>query len=276
MTVRDPFTRAMSLLVLGLCSVVLRWLSLPSLFFCLVALLITPREPRDPRLRRTWAALWLAALCTLIGLTRFVYLDAVPGIVQGGEQAVMQRAVSHLREILRVEDALRATSTNDADADGIGSAGLIGELAGVTPLRHGFIERPPLNKRFQSTVDTPIGPAAAIDGYLFVVCLPTIDGGYSARPGSSFDEESSEREFYAFAWPMDRSRNSFAIDATDRILVRSNAIVGANAYFGQLHPPDCAAVANDAAGDGWLPWRGKHARKGATLPKRANRVNQDG
>jgi hypothetical protein len=207
-----------------------------------------------------WPMLWLAAAATLVGLTRFVYLDAVPGIVQGGEQAVMQRAVSHLREILRVEDAMRKLPLNDSDADGVGSAALIGELAGVIPARHGSVKQVPLNKRFQSTVDTPIGPAAVIDGYAFAVCLKTQSGDYSAKPGSAFDEEASEREFVALAWPLDASRSAFAIDADDRILARKNLDPSRPTYAGQMHPPSCKTVATAAEADGWTPWRGKQPR----------------
>jgi hypothetical protein len=276
MAARNSLTRAVVLFVLGLCSIAFRWLSLPSLFFCLVTLLTMPRKTNVPDPCRIWSLLWLSAIATSIGLTRFVYLDAVPGIVQAGEQSVMQTAVSHLREILRVEDALRNAAVNDADGDGIGSAALIGELAGTLPVRHGNLRHIPLNKRFQSSVDTPIGPAAILDGYAFIVCLRTTDGSYSARPNSDFDEESGEREFFAYAWPVDASRASFAIDAKDRILTRPNSKLGRPTYFGQLHPPDCAIVANAAVADGWSSWHGKKPRTRADRSQRTGWQNHDG
>ncbi|HEY5955609.1 MAG TPA: hypothetical protein VIV60_03605 [Polyangiaceae bacterium] len=260
MTRRRLSLQVALVLSLALIAVVWRWLSLVSLFVCLVTLLTYPRGSGVKGSRWAWPILWVAASATLVGLTRFVYLDAVPGIVQGGEQAVQQRAVSHLREILRVEDAMRQAGVNDADGDGIGSAPLIGELAGVIPARKGVLGQIPLNKRFQATVDTPIGPAAVIDGYAFAVCLRTLVGNYSAKPGERFDEEASERMFVALAWPLDSSRSAFAIDADDRILMRMNHVPGRPNYAGQMHPPDCGTVADAASNDGWVPWRGKQPR----------------
>jgi hypothetical protein len=205
-------------------------------------------------------ALFVAAGGTLVGLVRFVRLDAVPGIVSGGEQAVAKRAVSHLREILRVEDAMRRNGAIDPDGDGVGSAAFIGELSGSTPARHGRIEPPPLNRRFQMMKDTPIGRAAFIDGYYFIICLPKRQGGFGAGSGMDVDEERSEQSFLSYAWPEDPNRESYALDADERIWARSPNVPGRPTYFGQLHPPDCGAVLENPTKDGWSAWRGKKPR----------------
>jgi hypothetical protein len=238
----------------------LRWLSLPALFFVIVLVLTRADVAAGVRKRFCQGALLVAALGTLVGLFRFVRQDAVPGIVSGGEQAVAKRAVSHLREILRVEDAVRRSGVIDPDGDRVGSAAFIGELSGSIPARHGHIERPPLNRRFQTTKDTPVGKAAFIDGYYFIVCLPTLKGGYAAVPGTDIDEERSEQSFLVYAWPEDPNRETYALDADERIWARSPTIPGRPTYFGQLHPPDCEAAAENPTKDGWVAWRGKKPR----------------
>src|SRR5450432_2610684 len=59
--------------------------------------------------------LLVAALCATVGVFRFLVLEAVPGMVEGGTNATEQRVVSHLREILFAEDALRRNTFVDPD-----------------------------------------------------------------------------------------------------------------------------------------------------------------
>lgn len=247
-------------LLLGLLSIPLRWLALPGLFLVLLLLLLGHATAPGPKRRWRQLAIGTGALTTAIGLYQFVRLDAVPGIVQGGEQAVMKRAVSHLREILRVQDAMRKNAAIDPDGDGLGSMAFIGELSGSVPVRSGKLERPPLNRRFQTTQDTPIGKAAMIDGYYFVVCLPTTTGGLSANSRDVVNEEQSEHQFLAYAWPEVETRNAYAISADDEILTRPPRVQGRPPYYGQLHPPDCAAALRGSTSDGWQRWQGKKPR----------------
>lgn len=251
-------------LALGVLSIPLRWLSLPGLFVVLLLLLLGHASSNGPN--RVWRqfAVVVATLSTAIGLYQFVRLDAVPGIVQGGEQAVMKRAVSHLREILRVEDALRKNAAIDPDGDGRGSMAFIGELSGSVPPRSGKLLRPPLNRRFQTTQDTPIGKAALIDGYYFIVCLPAARGGYTADGTTPVDDERSERQFLAYAWPEAESRSAYSIDAEDEILTRPPRVEGRPTYSGQMHPPDCSATLRERERDGWTRWRGKKPRASET------------
>jgi len=251
---------SVSCLVLGLASIHFRWLALPGLFLTLLVNVLGTANSAGVYKRSSQLAVAVGTLGTLAGLFRFVRLDAVPGIVQGGEQAVMIQAVSHLREILRVEDAIRDSADIDPDGDGHGSAAFIGELSGSAIARYGHIDRPPLNRRFQTTKDTPLGKAAMIDGYYFAVCLPTKAGTYSAISSTEIDDEMSERKFIAYAWPEASTRNTFAIDANDEILTRPPSVLGRPTYYGQLHPPNCSVATSDRESDGWKPWRGKKPR----------------
>lgn len=199
-----------------------------------------------------------SALLASIGLARFVVVQAMPGIVRGGESAVQRRAVSRLRQLLVVQDSLRRNAWIDPDQDGVGSAALIGELCGGPPLRGQPARRlpalscPPLRQG-------PFGPAARHGVFEITVCLPRWGGGWSAEPVADVDEERAERNFVAYAWPIPGARvgKAFAIDQHENILEKS--ITEAAAAAGP--PLGCRAA---LLGEGWSAWRGKRPRP--TLP----------
>jgi len=267
------FPRAPLIFALAAASVVWPWLSLPALFFALVGTLILPSAEGHTRQRR-FTRLWLAASLALvtIGLTRFVIHYAIVGIVQGGEQAVTGRAVSRLRDILRWELAERRAAAIDPDHDGIGSAWRIAELSGAVPLRSGQSTKPPLERRFKALVDTPIGPASRVGDYFYVVCLPTTDGGWSAKDTSPVDEEAAERAFLAYAWPARENLIAYVIDAKARVFFRDNLGHEADPYIGQLRPVPCNSIVDRAHRGEWIPWTGRdsEARHRASSASRPN------
>src|SRR5690242_13396501 len=133
-----------------------------------------------PRERAAWLA-WLVAgagLLATIGFLRFLVLEAMPGIVQGGTRATENAAVSKLREILFAEDSLRKKAEIDPDQDGVGSAGLLGELSGAVGLRGGRVLFPPLLEHVPAPLETRVGEAVEMGGYLFMICLPQPGGGF--------------------------------------------------------------------------------------------------
>ncbi|HYP86911.1 MAG TPA: hypothetical protein VEQ59_02135, partial [Polyangiaceae bacterium] len=79
-----------------------------------------PRVPDRELGRERWLLL-LAATAACIGLFRFLVIEAIPGIVAGGNRFTEQRAISRLREILFAEDTARRIASQDPDHDGVGS-----------------------------------------------------------------------------------------------------------------------------------------------------------
>lgn len=245
----------LALLALCLASSVWPLLGLPAVFFAFIAALALPQVA--PGSRTLKLALWLAAAAATVGVVRFVVEEAAPGIVQGGRTATQRKAVERLREILGAEDALRRLAPIDPDADGVGSAALLGELCGVDPLRSGkALDAPALACRGL----VPLGSLLADDGgaYRHIVCLPAPGGGWTASTGAPVDDEEAERQFIAYAWPAPASgfARAFFIDQHERILE-------ADLAEGDLEFR-CDAALSPPQNERWRTWMGKRPR--AYLP----------
>lgn len=230
---------------------------------CFIAFLALPRE-RPRWLLVSWA---LASVLSFGAFVRFLIVEAMPGIVQAGTRASEDSAVSHLREILFAEDAVRRhpPAVLDPDRDGIGAAARVEELTGRAPLRGTTPLVPPVLERYPVAVETRAGPAVELGGFLFIVCLPQAGGGWTAQNDVAVDEESAERHFAAYAWPAAAGRGmstTFFIDEHEniRFLASPNA---ASAHIGPAGAPACdAALARDA--EQWQVWRNKKPR--SSLP----------
>ncbi|MEZ4224420.1 MAG: hypothetical protein R3B13_25955 [Polyangiaceae bacterium] len=211
---------------------------------------------------RPWAI--GVGVVTLVAFIRFAIVEAVPGVVQGGNMAASNSAVHRLREIVFAQDVMRQRGFVDPDGDHIGSAALLGELSGELPLRGVRKLDPPLLARgFGPFHDTPAGPAAQAGAYLFLVCLPGRNGAFTANPKAALDDEAAERRFLAYAWPMGPRgpRQAYAVDQHEAIFVSENGSGAEPTWAGPFHAPTCDAL---TSGGGFRPWRGKKPR--ATLP----------
>jgi hypothetical protein len=214
--------------------------------------------------RAGYLAVGFTSLCVVVGVSRFVLSKGMRGMVTGGQAVAVHSGLYKLREIVLAEDAARKMGTWDPDGDGIGSALRIGMLAAAEPLPGGrYLEPPLLNGAFQRPIPTRTGPASRVEGYLFVVCLPTPTGALSAEPGSEADPEQAERRFVAYAWPSDVGEGmsvSFFTDEHERILVLEPAAGAPAPYFGAERAPACdAALGKD--GLPWRPWKDKKPRE---------------
>ncbi|HVJ18327.1 MAG TPA: hypothetical protein VM686_23065, partial [Polyangiaceae bacterium] len=218
---RAPVIITGGILLLGAAAV--RWplLSPLAAVATLIAFLVVSRAaPRA--LRAHYLALGAAALLSTFAFVQFLRTEAIAGIVEGGTRATETRAVSRLREILFAEDVMRRKPELDHDDDGVGSAALVAELTAELGLRGERRLNPPLLERYGKTDPTAIGPAHDLGGFFFVVCLPTVGGGFSAEPKARVDEEAAERRFLAYAWPSsDRAglAQAYFLDEHERILV---------------------------------------------------------
>jgi hypothetical protein len=243
---------AAGVVCLSLASIVYPKLGLPAAFLTFIAVLALPDKARpSPRLN---GALLCAGLASCAGLLLFIVKEAVPGIVQGGRNAVEAKAVSRLRAIVSAQDALRRLAAVDPDHDGVGSAALIGELCGRVPLRG---ERPldPPPFACGDAAPSTLGPADGAGAYVHVVCLPRLGGGWTAEPGVGVDEELAERRYLAYAWPRATSdfKRAFFSDEHERILEKSLPESGA----GPGRELRCDAAITET---GWTPWMGKQPR----------------
>ncbi len=254
--------RVLAVAALALASIALPKLAIPAAFLTWICFLSVPAHLRSDRRAPFRVLLAAAGLAAAVGVLRFVVQEAVPGIVQGGKDAAAKNAVSRLRELVFAEDGMRKHAYLDHDSDRIGSAALIAELSGADQRR----PFPPiLNERWRALVSTPVGRAARVGGYLYLVCLPLRSGGLGADPAQDIDEERAERRFVAYAWPAaasGRIEAAFFLDEHERILVSKNTDGREPRYLGADYPPACDAALKEPSQ--WQTWMNKKPR--LTLP----------
>jgi hypothetical protein len=249
-------------LLLGVACAVLPKLALIALFTSVV-LLISQQRLRAHSPKLVTPLVSVAVLGTLVGLVRFTLTEAIPGILKGGTAAADKAALSHARQVVTAEDALRRGAFMDPDGDKIGSAGLIAQLAGLVPLRAGPVMDPAaLSYVPNQLVDTAIGPAIQDGSHLLIVCLPTTDGAFSAKPDAPIDEERAEREYYIYTWPLATGlgvQSAYALDQHERIWISPNTEGTTLHYAGPSFPPPCNAVKDPSAQ--FTTWENKQPRK---------------
>jgi hypothetical protein len=243
------------LALLGAVSALWPWLGLPAGFASFIGV-VALRRPSKEELRGAALWLWAGVALSTVGLVRFVSGEAMRGIVGGGRGAVEQETVSRLRDVLFAQDAMRRAAWIDPDGDGVGSAASLEELCGNPPLR-GQAPRDTPVLHCGKLAPSPLGPAARSGPYLYTLCLPTLDGGWSAS-GAPVDEEAAERRFVAFAWPSAASPfdQAFFIDEHENIRV---AALPAAASGGTRFPETCGSALERLD---WQAWRAKKPREG--------------
>lgn len=270
----EVVARAVLVRVLLLCvaAVLSLWLTKLALFAAVGTLLGFVSLPARPRRRVMLlkAALGVAGACATFATFRFLALEAVPGMVQGGTTATERRVVSRLREILFAQDAWRKNAYYDPDGDHVGSAGLLGELSAEFGVRGGSRIQPPVLEGYPKLVETRLGPAAEIGGYLVIVCLPKQGGGYTATPGDAIDDEAAERHFYTYAWPAQRGQGltiAYFLDEHERILLADSQETEPRRLSGSDAPPACDDVSAPRTAGDWRVWRHKKPRLGLPFDK---------
>lgn len=265
---RPPSATKMLLLtgcaLLGLLSL---WETRVSIFAVLILVIALASSSRsaDTRSRRLTPLLWVGLCGAILGIGRFVWQEALPGIAEARGRASSKKAVSVLREILFAQDAMRRYAFIDPDGDSVGSAGTLGELSGavVSRLTQKMVASP-LAPRFSPRVLTSSGPASAHDGYLFMVCLPGVDGTWHARVSQEIQPEDSERRWLAYAWPESPGpahSAAYFIDEHERILESQNNHRGELRLDGPHKAPACDDALAPATAPHWQTWRGKQARQ---------------
>lgn len=242
--------------VTGLLTLV-AWLSLPSL----------------PRARKTllYSILAVSVLASTAGFFRFVLLEAIPGVIAGGQAAVSKHTIAYLRIVVAAQDRFREHAPIDPDKDGIGSAGTFAELSGLGPLRQGTqLPISPLHLKPEQLQRSPQGELIAEGAYLFQLCLPLKAGGFSADPNADFDEELAERRYLLYAWPRGQDsgapNEAYFADEHETIRVLDGAgSPGESSLVGPLAAPSCdVALPGGQLAARFRPWKDKLPR--AALP----------
>jgi hypothetical protein len=255
------------LVTIAVASGVLPALAVPGLVLTLILGLSFPSSVRPGVRTLGRVATVLAVVSAVIGLGRFAVSKGMRGIVESGQSAAAFSALWKLREVVIAEDELRRLAPWDPDGDHVGGAALITGLTGAAPLRSGkVLETPLLNYAFRSPVETALGTAVQVEGYLLVVCLPTTGGNFSASTTEPVNEELSERRYLAYAWPSDAAKGMstvFFADEHERLLVLDPPRGATAPYVGTSHPPACDAALG-ADGLAWKPWKNKKPR--SSLP----------
>jgi len=238
-------------------------LAVPGFVIAIVLGLSLPASDR-PGLRLLFrVATVIAAAGCVLGLARFAMSGAMLGIVETGQSAAAKSARYRLREVVLAEDAFRKDPVVDTDGDRIGSAVHIGVLMGEEAPRPGAAVRPAfLNRAFHGLVRTREGPAALVERYLVLVCLPKPGGGLSAKPDDAVDDELAERRFVAYAWPSESAAGlsiAFFADEHENIKLLEAKGGAPPAYLGAERPPACDAALG-ADGEPWTVWKNKKPR----------------
>lgn len=214
----------------------------------------------------------VSLLLCVVAMARFIMVDALTGIVGARSLATNKKAVSMLREIYFAQDAFRRNQAIPLSGAELGAPALLTELSSTKSQRiTQAMNVAPLASRFAPRIITKTGPAAALEGYLFLVCLPLKGGGFSATPGAEFIEEKGASRWGAYAWPggiQTPSKGSYFINEREEILAVKASADLANSkrpedyrFLGAERTPSCESAMIETREDFWIPWRGKKAKE---------------
>ena len=232
-----------------------------------IALASLSRFESKSKVRWKWAFIISLVLC-IIGMARFILLDAFTGIAGARSLATNKKAVSMLREIYFAQETFKRKKLIPVKGAEKGAPALLSELASTQSSRVKIpLKVPLLAPRFSPRIITDTGPAAASEGYLFLICLPDEKGAFSATPSSKFLIDKSSGRWGAYAWPggiQTPSKGAYFINDKEEILaVKESADLADSKhpedyqFLGPDRAPDCASAMQETREEFWVPWRGK-------------------
>ncbi len=170
---------------------------------------------------------------------------ALPKLMSERVESNERAAVKVLKDVAHAEATCRDKRWIDLDRDGRGEFATLEELGGHAPLRGGaaMIDPPLLAQSFERWSSG----ASVLSGYVFRVDLEGRDGKALSRvessPSNAIDSDHSEKNFVAFAWPVDygtSGRKVFALDASGGIWTSDNS-ASTQHYSGFDRAPDHVA-----------------------------------
>ena len=247
--------------ILGALSIIETRLSIFVVLLLIIALASLSKSVKDKK----WA--WIlgsALLMATLGLGRFIFKEALPGIAEARGRDSSKHAVSMLREIYFAQNAMRRYAMIDPDHDKIGSAARLGELTGQIPARGSVhLANPPLAPRLSPQIETAHGRATENQGYLFYICLPQANGEWTAQESAGVDDEKAERNWLAYAWPSAPNlghKRAYAIDQHERIVEFENERNQKLVFMGATFAPPCDSVLKVDQSTDWTLCGGKTPR----------------
>ncbi|MBL8737853.1 MAG: hypothetical protein JNL12_15580 [Planctomycetes bacterium] len=214
-----------------------------------------PCDPCQPRLpepsakhRRRTRWLTVAALLVTAGLTAAI---ALPRHFRARLSNNESTVIATLKNISSGQSQLQACGAQDADGDGQGEYGFLGQLAGVTPLRgsDALLTPPVLPSRFGEVRDGRV----EIGGYVIEMFLPAKDGGWVSEAmqgagGGEVDDDAAENVWLCYAWPVEHGwtgKRAFLVDHRGDVLASN---MPKELYSGRIAPK--AGQAGHCATDG--------------------------
>lgn len=219
------------------------------------------RKPAPPRMVRVVGGA-VAGAAAFALMVLFTLRVAAPNIVESGNQANENLAVSMLRTVLWAQDLAVQER---------GRAGLLGELAAVEPFGEApALSAPLLREQFGQTLAAAVGRVATFSGYHYSIFVAG-EGSVAATDGVGRPRAGSTA-FVAYAWPVrpgESGVSAFCVNEHEDIFETDNAAT-TQRYAGVARVPSwdaCPAAgglgAADSAGDGgqWSRWRGRTTRR---------------
>lgn len=184
-----------------------------------------------------WAA--GAIFAVIIGL--FMWKLGMANVVGSGENAAERRAVVNLRTMHWAEGRFRANGFVDADRDGIGEFGTLGQLGAESPIDGGALVPAKLLPMATAIRWEPGGISMELQGFCYRVDLP-------ATP------DEAERGFSAWAWPSHGSGGrAFCVDQDETVL----QTVAPHGWMGCGRGPPTEGACSEAAG--LVRWKNKRS-----------------
>ncbi len=153
-------------------------------------------------------------------------------MVGSGENAAERRAVVNLRTMHWAEGRFRSNAFVDADRDGIGEFGTLGQLGGEAPIDGGGLIPAKLLPLAMAIHYQPDGVSMELQGFCYRVDLPATPDG-------------AERGFQAWAWPAHGAGGrAFCVDQDETVLQTT----GPHGWFGCARGPPTSGACSEAAG----------------------------
>lgn len=198
---------------------------------------------------RTEEGFTIVELMLVITIIAVLISLAVPNLLSARMRANETAAVSMLRTIGSGQATYQTRAVTDPDADGTGSFGYFGELAGATvPRGASEVLTPPI---LSSTFRLIVSGRVKHSGYYFRIYLPDTDGvGLPELPtggaAPEVDDDLSEVTWCCYAWPINAHSGDrvFVTNQRGDVVGAPGVDAGGSSYGGGNEPePDAAFLA---------------------------------
>lgn len=189
----------------------------------------------------------LIELMIVVAILAIVASIAVPNLLRARVTANESAAISTLKSISAAQAQCQSSATIDANGNGMGEFGFLGELSGATGVRideAGGIGTEPIRPPLMSAAFANVqGSQVQRSGYVFQMFLPSSAGAPVAEAnmgggaGAAIYGTFAEIVWCCYAWPSNRGntgQRAFFINQSGDIVACKNTGAG---YSGPLAAP---------------------------------------